>query len=168
MSYSQLTEYPEIYKRSYWGGHTPSKYDDRTEIIQNRNAFARKFQLVPRKEISYTFQEKYRYYADHQEIYEDKWGRVIQLYSQHYLCGEAKDDRRYRGQRIENCEYYDARWKKKTIPPFIPFKPTPPMYAPDQVSGYRIIETPRSKNILLKMIFQNIPEDVVKYIRSFG
>jgi hypothetical protein len=167
MACYQLTEYPEIYRQSYWGGYTPRKYDSNAQIIQNRNAFARKFQLVPRGNISHTIQEKHRYNADHQEMYEDKLGRFIQVYSQH-SCREVIDDRMYRGQRIVNCEYLDSRWKRKTIPPFVPFKPTPSLYSLDQQSGYRIIETPKSKKILLQMVFQNIPEDVVKYIRTFG
>ena len=167
MAYYQLTKYPDIYCSSYWGGHTPNKFDPKTEIIQNRNSFARKFQLVPRGNISSSVQEKHRYNADHQEMYEDKWGRLIQVCSQH-SSREAVDDRMYRGQRIVNCEYMDYRWKTKTIPPFIPFKPTPPLYNLEQSSFYRIIETPKSKKKLLQMIFRNIPEDVVKYIRTFG
>ena len=47
------------------------------------------------------------------------------------------------------------------------FTPMSPIYNKGQVSGYRAVETRKSKNRLLKRLFQPLPDDVVNIINSF-
>ena len=137
MRYYETTNYPNIYKNSYWGNFDVEADRPEKEVIQNRNAFIENHQIVVHKRLTMTQYDKYRTEADHQETYEDKLGRIVQVYSEH------------------NSKKYPI------------YKPMKPIYALDQVSGYRKIETRKSKNILMKKVFHNIPDDVVKYIKKF-
>jgi hypothetical protein len=138
MKYYELTEYPHIFKYCYWGNFSATfgiKPDKGT--VENRNAFIKEHQIVSHRRFTSTEYRKNKTEADHQEIYEDKLGRIIQVYSEHYS-------------------------KKYPM-----YKPMKPIYALDQQSGYRKIETRKSKNILMKQVFHNIPDEVVKYINTF-
>jgi hypothetical protein len=77
---------------------------------------------------------------DHQEFYEDNWGRMVQVYSEY------------------------PRTHYGIFPRFTPMKP---IYALDQESGYRIVETLKSKHLLDKKVFHKLPDELVKYIKEY-
>lgn len=138
MRYSDKTKYPKIYKSSYWGNFKAEADRPEKEVIQNRNAFIEVHQIVAYKRLTLSQYDKYKTEADHQETYEDKQGRIIQVFSEYPR-------------------------KEYTM-----FKPMRPIYATGQVSGYRKIEgTRKSKNILMKQVFKKVPDDIVKYIQTY-
>jgi len=137
MSYYELTKYPHIYKNSYWGSFKSKNDKPDKETVENRNVFIETHQIVAYKRLTHSQSHKYKTDADHQEWYEDKQGRIIQVYSE---------------------------YPRKEYPMF---KPMRPIYAECQVSGYRKIETRKSKHILMKQVFKKIPDDIVKYIHTY-
>jgi hypothetical protein len=137
MRYNETTKYPNIYKHSYGGNFDVVADKPVKEVIRNRNAFIDDHRIVAYKRLTKSQYHKYKIEADHQENYEDELGRIVQVYSDHHS-------------------------KKYPI-----YKPMKPIYALDQVSGFRKIETRKSKNILMKQVFQKIPDDVVKYIHKY-
>lgn len=140
MRYYEMTKYPRIYKHSYWGSFDAKSDKPDEGTVENRNAFIENHHIVTYKRLTHSQSYKNKTDADHQEAYEDKWGRIVQVYSQ-----------------------YETK-------PHPLYKTMKPIYALDQVSGYRKIETRKSKSILMKQVFRNIPDndDVVKYIKSFA
>jgi hypothetical protein len=138
MQYYEKTAYPKIFKYSYWGAFKATDDRPNPDIIENRNAFVKDLQIVSRWKSG--GRNKHRTEMDHQEFYEDKLGRMVQVYSEY------------------------PRTHYGIFPMFIPMKP---IYALDQESGYRIIETRKSKNILEKKVFHKLPDELVKYIKGY-
>ena len=121
--YYQETEYPKIYKNSYWGSHQSPQERLTDEIIQNRNDFIKQFKIKKYKTPTIAQWHKYEQEFQHQEIdhkeyYEDIYGRLICVCSQHDPCSS-----------------------------YIHMKP---IYHSNQWSGYKIIETKKSKNVFNK------------------
>lgn len=137
MRYYEQTKYPNIYKYTYWGNFSAKGDKPDKGTVENRNTFIEAHQIVAYKRLSPTQSNKYKTEADHQESYEDKLGRIVQVYSEHHS-------------------------KKYPM-----YKPMKPIYALDQNSGFRKIETRKSKTLLMKQIFRNIPDDVAKYIKTY-
>jgi hypothetical protein len=140
MLYYEKTAYPKIFKYSYWGSFNAIKDKPDKGTVENRNAFVKDLQIVSHWKSGGVIQ-KHRTEMDHQEFYEDKWGRMVQVYSE-----------------------YPRTHYMRFIPQFTPMKP---IYALDQESGYRIVETRKSKNILEKKVFHKLPDELVKYIKGY-
>lgn len=136
MRYYKKTAYPEIYKSSNWGNRNDIYIECDKSIYDNRNAFIKNHGIVKYRRMTYK-ESRSNPTVDHDESYEDIWGRLIQVYS---------------------C------YSKIPNPHYIPMKP---MFGLDQISGYRKVETRKSKTILMKQVFDKIPEEVVKYIQTF-
>ena len=144
MSYSryyQSTDYPDIYKHSYWGSHTTTDKSPNTEIIKNRNEFIKRFQIAKYKRLTLPQWYKHEHehpanlFIDHKEYYEDIYGRMIYVCSQHN--------------------------------PYPLYKQMKPIYASNQWSGYQIVETTKSKKLLMKQIFDKFPPEISKYIQTY-
>jgi hypothetical protein len=141
--YYQTTDYPKIYKGSYWGSHetcisSNGIKDPTQDIIQNRNDFIKQFQIIKYKQVTYRQWERMHHHhrrRDHQEHYEDVYGRII------YVCSQYE--------------------------PYPLYKQMKPIYSPGQWSGYQIAETIKSKKILIDTIFSKLPPDISKYILTF-
>jgi hypothetical protein len=91
----QTTEYPNIYKNAYWGSFSVSD-NLNPEIIKNRNEFIKRFKITKYKKITEhqwrkqnwewdgsTIISYNRIDIDHQEYYEDIYGRMIYVCSQY-------------------------------------------------------------------------------------
>jgi len=142
--YYETTDYPKIYKNAYWGSHQiqtlKNVHYPEQEIIQNRNDFIKRFEILKYKRPTHRqweIQEKLHHNTriDHREYYEDRHGRTI------YVCSQ-----------------YD---------PFPFYKQMKPIYSPSQWSGYQIVETTKSKKLLIQTIFSKLPPDISKYILTF-
>ena len=143
LSYYKLTDYPKIYAYTYWGSHRADNYNLglNLEIIKNRNDFIKRFQIIKYKKItsSQFYKDQCEKHGslriDHQEYYEDIYGRTIYVGSQHI--------------------------------PYPLYKQMKPIYAIDQWSGYQIVETTKSKKLLMKQIFDKFPPEISKYIQGY-
>ena len=116
MRYADNTNYPEIYKHTYWGRFTTDNAII-TPIEQARNLFIQQYRIVKYKECPNKYLEMRRKFSlRHTEYYEDEAGRFIYLYSMH-----------------------------KSIPLVDVFMPIDSMYAEDQTTAIQIFETIKSK-----------------------
>jgi hypothetical protein len=150
MNYASYTKYPEVYIRSYWGrfeGHPGN------DVIEARNKFAEKYGLVVVSKplsidkIRGEFRRTEEGTLDHQEFYEDKLGRIVHVYSGNWSRPES--------------------WSSDLHPLF---KQIPPMYRDSLPTACRIVESIRSKNILIKMLkqkFSRLPDEIVSLIKIF-
>ena len=138
MKYYKRTAYPEIYKDSNWGNRNDIYIECDKSIYDNRNEFIKNHGIVKYESLTRSeWTKQISYLADHNETYRDKWGRKVMVYSCY--------------SKIPNPYYTTIK----------------PMFGLDQISGYRKIETRMSKTILMKQVFDKIPEEVVKYIKTF-
>jgi len=98
LMYCHMTDFPKLFKDSYWGNfQQPDKtdrwYDNVKEIAKNRNKFAIDYQL---KSYSYpadgrldevrVLDERKVDMRDHNEYYKDTYKRIIALFSKY--CSE--------------------------------------------------------------------------------
>ena len=101
---AEATDYPELFRDTYWGRFTLARNPDITSaIIRNRNRIAAEWELVRQIE-AYTLLAAgadVRADFDHAEAYESRWGWIF------LLC--ANDS--------------------KPPPPVLGMKPIPPVYA---------------------------------------
>jgi len=134
MEYASTTKYEAIYKDSYWGSHRTYHDAPPKTIIDTRNQFIEKYQIVKRIDPSYDVW-KLNDNLDHQEFYEDVHGRIVHIYSQHHAHSA--------------------------------FKTIPSMYAPNQITGLKLIETRKSRKLLMKTIFDKLPDDIGTIIKEY-
>ena len=76
----QKTDYPKIFRSSYWGQHLFK--ESNIEIINNRNEFVKEYNIT--KLYEPPFQDTV--YLDHEEVYRSKIiGPVVLIYSPYIL-----------------------------------------------------------------------------------
>lgn len=90
--YFELTKYPKIYSKSYWGNFLLSKIHmylknrfNTKQMIHNRNLFVEQYNIVKYKKPRRNFENEiahYRY-TDHNEYYQDKDGNYLHVFSNH-------------------------------------------------------------------------------------
>jgi hypothetical protein len=143
--YYQLTDYPHIYGNTYWGSSTIKKRytldTPNLEIIKNRNDFIKRFKITKYKKLTLLQWEK------------DQRERPSSLIIDHKEYYENIN-----GCMILVCSQYN---------PYPLFKQMKPIYALDQWSGYQIVETTKSKKLLMKQIFDKFPPEISKYIQEY-
>jgi len=135
--YFEETKYPSIYKKSYWG-YFKGKPDQ--SIIQARNHFITKYKIVRYNDKNC----KYRL-------------RTVNGNADLLRHQEFYED--IYGRIIHIYSEYNKTHEL--------FKQIKPMYALNQNTGVRIIETTKSKKLLMKEIFQKIPDDIVSIIKQY-
>ena len=100
MSLYEMTDFPELFKNTYWGG---GQYNPKeSEIIANRNKFAKDYELT-------SLWEKMEYYPglpslDHKEIYKTKSGKIILIYSpyNHESINRDRFNKEFKFKQIDN------------------------------------------------------------------
>ena len=82
----ELTEYPNLFNGTYWGGSTAISYDENEmkEIISNRNQFAKKYNLK-NKSVRRPHHDKKSRCFDHVEAYTTENSKDILIVSSPYL-----------------------------------------------------------------------------------
>ena len=139
MNYYEFTRNPNIFKDTNWGSHEEYKPANlpSDEIVKNRNGFIEQHNIVCVKKFPKATDKRN---VDHSETYEDEWGWIVHVYSQHPMC-----------------------WREQ-LPMYKTIKP---IYALNLDSKMRKYETAKSKKILMNDILRDIPDDVAKIINSF-
>lgn len=138
----QATEYPHIYGCSYWGSHRiTNRYKLDLEIIKNRNDFIKRFKITKYKKLT-----SLQWYKKERE----------------QPSGLEFDHQEYY-ENINGCMIYVCS-QFNTYPLYKQMKP---IYDIDQWSGYQIVETTKSKKLLMKQIFDKFPPEISKYIQGY-
>ena len=133
------TEFPEIYKKCYWG-HCSREDGPGQSVVDARNAFIRRHRIKGWYSLSTAKYRKKDWVYDHQEFYEDNLGRIIHIYSQDLVCG---------------------------VDPT--FERIAPMYwpSPSYFTAMKTMETRRSTTRLMKTIYNRFLEEISDLIQAF-
>ena len=135
--YYNATAYPDIYKHTYWGAF---RGQPDSTIISNRNEFINKFGIVAFKRLSFRQHDLYvKQWLDHVEHYEDKEGRIVQIFSQ---------------------TRHDTD--------FIPMKPLYHVYLKSGYRYFETRKSKdKVKKALTQTILSRVPDDVAQIILSY-
>tara|TARA_R110002167_G_scaffold1184_2_gene5053 strand:+ start:73 stop:516 length:444 start_codon:yes stop_codon:yes gene_type:complete len=140
MYYYEHTDFPNIYQHVYWGrfANDIKKYDITSKIIHARNWFILHYKIISYKSCPDNLCGlRQELRLDHTETYEDELGRIVYIYS----MNDLRD--------------------------VIGFTNIPSMYALDQQTGVRIIETRKSKRKMIQYIKSKVPDDIIPIIKSY-
>ena len=85
MTFAQLTEYPELYGKVYWGCFRADKNDDKPAIISARNWFAARYDLVKLHSSNSAWNLMAHRGFDHNESYKTGSGTIVCVTSPYHV-----------------------------------------------------------------------------------